>query len=149
MDVQALIEELYSSNHKTAYRSLKLLETESEHSNEIYRHFDTFVKMLRHENSYIRTRGIILISANAKWDVDFKIDEIIDLLLKSVEDDKSITARQCIKNLPRIAMYKADLKNDIIVALRKAHTKMYSDSMQPLIHKDIALAIKQIETMPD
>jgi hypothetical protein len=105
--------------------------------------------MLRHENSYIRTRGIILISANAKWDVDFKIDEIIDLLLKSVEDDKSITARQCIKNLPRIAMYKADLKNDIIVALRKAHTKMYSDSMQPLIHKDIALAIKQIETMPD
>ncbi len=35
--------------------------------------FDSFVEMLDHTNSYIRTRGIILIAANAKWDVDYKL----------------------------------------------------------------------------
>ena len=33
-------------------------------------------EMLDSDNPYIRTRGLLLISANAKWDSDNKIDEI-------------------------------------------------------------------------
>lgn len=39
---------------------------------------DKFAEMIENSNSYIRTRGIILISVNAKWDIENKIDEIID-----------------------------------------------------------------------
>ncbi|WP_312441038.1 hypothetical protein [Lacrimispora sp.] len=40
---------------------------------------------------------ITLIAANAKWDRDNRIDEIIDELLRHVMDEKPVTARQCIK----------------------------------------------------
>lgn len=77
-----LIERLYSKDNKIAYKALQMLETESEKSNTVYKFFDKFAEMLENSNSYIRTRGIILISANAKWDTENKIDEIIDDYLK-------------------------------------------------------------------
>jgi len=40
-----------------AYRNLKLLEAESEKSDEVYRFLDTFAEMMENENSYIRSRG--------------------------------------------------------------------------------------------
>ena len=79
--------------------------------------------MLDDPNSYIRTRGILLIAANAKWDIDYKIYEIIDSLLKHITDDKPITARQCIKSLPIIAKYKPDLTDDICNALKTANPR--------------------------
>ena len=33
--------------------------------------------MLDSDNSYIRTRGLVLLACHAKWDVDYKIDELI------------------------------------------------------------------------
>jgi hypothetical protein len=87
-----------------------------------------------------------LISANAKWDNEFKIDEVINQYLKHITDDKPITARQCIKALPNIAKNKPELKADIILALNKADISKYKDSMQPLIAKDIRDAILEIDS---
>lgn len=85
-----------------------------------------------------------MISANAKWDIDFKIDEIIDEYLKHITDEKPITARQCIKSLPDIAQYKPDLIDSISIALKGANVEKYADSMKPLIYKDIQTALKKI-----
>ena len=101
--------------------------------------------MLDSDNSYIRTRGLTLIAYNAKWDKDYKIDEIIDNYLKHITDVKPITARQCIKLLPIIAKYKPELKNDILSALHKVNTCVYDDNMQPLVYKDIQKALKEIQ----
>jgi len=108
------------------------------------RFFESFVEMLDDVNSYIRTRGIILIAANAKWDVDYKIDEIIDKYLKHIMDDKSITARQCIKVLPSLVKYKPDLKGCVVDALHKAKPERYNDSMQSLILEDIRKSMEAI-----
>lgn len=43
-----------------------------------------------------------------------------------------------------LAQYKPDLADDIIQALRNANTQMYKGSMQPLVYKDIAEALKLI-----
>ena len=102
--------------------------------------------MLDSTNSYIRARGILLIAANARWDVDYKVDEIIDEYLKHIMDDKPITARQCIKALPLIAKYKPDLKNDIENALLSANPSKYKDSMRPLILKDIQKSLEKIRS---
>ena len=144
-NISDLIKTLYSKDNNIAYKCLKLLELESEHSNAVYEFFDTFVEMIDDNNSYIRTRGLILISANAKWDIENKIDEIIDNYLKHILDVKPITARQCIKALPNIAKYKKDLVPCIRKALLKADTEIYKNSMQTLVYKDIRSALQKIK----
>jgi hypothetical protein len=143
-NITELIEKLYSKDDKAAYKALQLLEAESEKSNDVYKFFDRFVELIEDNNSYRRTRGIILIAVNAKWDTENKIDEIIDEYLKHILDEKPITSRQCIKVLPNIAKYKPELVEYITEALRKADTKIYKDSMQALVYKDIMSALKKI-----
>ena len=143
--VSQLIERLYSKDNKTAYQALKVLELESEKSNVVYKFFDRFAEMIKNSNSYIRTRGIILISVNAKWDTENKINEIIDDYLKHILDDKPITARQCIKGLENIVKHKLDLVECIKEALSKADVTIYGDSMQPLVYKDIVSVLEKIK----
>lgn len=143
--ITELIELLYSKDNKSAYQALKLLEAESEQSSAVYQFFDRFAEMIEDSHSYIRGRGLILISANAKWDTESKIDEIIDVYLKHILDEKPIIARQCIKVLPNIAKYKTDLAECIRDALMRSDTGIYNDNMQPLIYKDIVSALKKIK----
>ena len=103
--------------------------------------------MIDSDNSYIRTRGLTLLAWNAKWDKDYKIDEIIDRYLKHITDAKPVTARQCIKLLPIIAEYKPDLRNEIVSALQKADISAYDDSMRPLVYKDIQKALREIQKL--
>ena len=146
-DTSELINGLFDKNDKAAYKCLKELISASEKDNGVYQFFNTFAEMIDSDNSYIRTRGLLLISANAKWDIDFKIDEIIDKYLRHVMDDKPITARQCIKALPAIAKSKPDLVADILTALRKANPQRYADSMQSLVYNDIKAALKTISDL--
>ena len=129
-NIRDLVDGLKSDNHNRAYQCLKLLLDKSSRSAEVYRFFDTFVELLRDPNSYARTRGILLIAANARWDVDYKIDEIVDEYLEHIADDKPITARQCTKVLPSIMEYKPDVKKDIVDALCRANLSRYKESMQ-------------------
>ena len=106
---------------------------------------DQLLDMMDSDNSYIRTRALTLIAYNAKWDKDYKIDEMIDRYLRHITDVKPISARQCIKLLPMIAKNKPDLKEDILAALHKADVSRYADSMQPLVYKDIQKALAEIK----
>lgn len=98
--VEELLEFLTSRNNSQAYQALKALEEMSAESNCLYPHMDKFIAMASSGNSYVRTRGLALIAHNAKWDVDDKIDGIIDGYLEHITDEKPICARQCIKLLP-------------------------------------------------
>ena len=145
MNIEELVKTLYSKNSKEAYEASKLLLKRSEQSDELYPYFDQFVAMSEDDNSYIRTRGLLLIAANARWDKDNKIDECIDRLLKHILDAKPITSRQFIKVLPELAAAKPDLAADIKDALRWADTEIYADSMQPLVYKDIQTALRKMK----
>lgn len=136
-NIQDLINGLMNHDDKKAYNCLKQLKERCSYSSEVYSFFDTFAEMLNSDNSYIRTRGLLLIAANAKWDVNNKIDEIIDKYLKCVTDEKPITARQCIKVLPVIAKHKPYLRKDIENVLRYINLSKHKESMQALIIKDI------------
>lgn len=133
LNIAETFELLFDKNNNVAYKALQILQKESEETDCVY--------------SYIRTRGLTLLAYNAKWDKDYKIDEIIDKYLKHITDVKPITARQCIKLLPIIARYKPELKNDILSALHKANISIYDDSMQALVYKDIQKALKEIQKL--
>lgn len=145
-NLSELVKGLLDKDDKAAYKCLKALEAASAEDNRVYAYFDAFADMLESESSYVRTRGLLLISANAKWDTDCKIDEIIDRYLLHIMDDKPITARQCIKALPNLAKYKPELADDIVSALRKAKPQRYAESMQALVSGDIRAALKMINS---
>lgn len=147
MDIESLVNGLINSDDRYAYQCLKQLEDESVKSSAVYPYFDLFVEMLDNTNSYIRTRGIILIAVNAKWDVDDKIDEIIDKYLKHITDITPITARQCIKSLPALVQYKPELKDDIINALCMANLLRFKQSMRSLVLKDIQNSLEAIKKL--
>ena len=144
--ISELITGLFNDDNKAAYKCLQELEAASELDKSVYQFFDTFADMMDNDNSYIRTRGLLLISANAKWDEDSKIDEIIDKYLKHILDEKPVTSRQCIKALPNIAECKPDLVEVIVTALKRANPERYASSMQPLILKDIRAALEKISS---
>ena len=135
---------MFDKNNTVAYKALQELQKESEETDCVYPFIDRLSDMLDSDNSYIRTRGLTLLAYNAKWDKEYKVDEIIDEYLKHITDVKPITARQCIKLLPIIAKHKPELKNDILSALNKANISIYDHSMQPLVNKDIQKALKEI-----
>ena len=138
---------LFDKDNSIAYKALQELQKESEESDKVYCYMDQLADMMNSDNSYIRTRGLTLIAYNAKWDKDYKIDEIIDEYLKHIEDVKPITARQCIKLLPMVAKNKPELKDDIVCALQKADISIYADSMQSLVYKDIQNTLAEIEKL--
>ena len=145
VNIAETFELLFDKNNKVVYKALQELQKESEEANCVYPYMDRLSDMLDSDNSYIRTRGLTLIAYNAKWDKEYKIDEIIDKYLRHITDVKPITARQCIKLLSIIAKYKPELRNDILSALHKANICIYNDSMQPLVYKDIQKALKEIQ----
>ena len=145
INIAETFELLFDKNNNVAYKALLELQKVSEETNQLYPYMDRLSDMLDDDNSYIRTRGLILLAYNARWDVDYKIDEIIDTYLKHITDVKPITARQCIKVLPLLARYKQELKDDILLALRNANVSFYDSSMQPLVYKDIQKALKEIQ----
>ncbi len=145
--INELTEGLLDKDNLHAYDCLKKLLALSETSDAVYARFDTFAEMMKSDNSYIRTRGMALIAANARWDADYRIDEIIDEYLKHLEDVKPITARQIIRSTPELARYKPDLRGDVVTALRRVNTLRYKGTMQPLIRKDIAEALETILAM--
>lgn len=147
VNIAETFELLFDKNNNVAYKALQELQKESEKTNSIYVYMDRLGDMLDSDNSYIRTRGLVLLAYNARWDIDNNIDEIIDEYLKHITDVKPITARQCIKLLPMVAREKPELRNDICSALQKADISFYDDSMQPLVYKDIQKALKEIQKL--
>ena len=147
MNIANLVLQLRNKDNKIAYQSLKDLIRISEINNSLYPHFDELYLMISDSNSYIRTRGILLISALSKWDSCYKIDEIIDEFLTHIMDESPITARQTIGSLPKIAEYKPDLRNDICTSLKNAKPFIYPSSMRGLVEKDIQNALNIIENL--
>lgn len=147
LNIAETFELLFNKNNNVAYKALQKLQKESEETDCVYPYMDRLSDMLDSDNSYLRTRGLTLLAYNAKWDKDYKIDEIIDKYLKHITDIKPITARQCIKLLPIVAKYKPELKNDILSALYKANISVYDDSMKSLVYKDIQKVLKEIQKL--
>lgn len=147
MDYGKQIDMLICSDNKQAYNALKELLVISEQCNALYSYFDIFVEMMNNQdNSYIRTRGLRLIAYNSKWDINNQVNSIIEKWLKHIEDEKPITARQCIKDTVIIAKNKPELIDIILEKLSKIN-RIYDDSMQSLIYKDRQKAIHQIKQL--
>lgn len=121
------------------------IAAESREDDRWYPALEEAASLLRHKNSLVRSRGIAILAANARWDTEKKFDALLDELLAHVTDEKPITARQCIQALPEIAAARPDLIPRIRTALEHADLSGFRDSMRPLLLKDIASALGRLE----
>ena len=144
MDFDVCIARLTGKDAKDAYAFARQVTEESRASDAWYPCFDRFAALLPHKNSLVRNRAISILSANARWDREGKFNALLDDFLSHVTDVKPITARQCVAALPEIAEAKTELIPRIRAALEQADLSRYSDSMQPLILKDIMAALEKI-----
>ena len=89
-------------------------------------------------------RGFRIICKLSKWDNDNKINNIIDILLQVLDDEKPTIVRQCLSSLNNLLLYKIDLSEKVENKLKKLDLSKYKDSMKPLIQKDIDCILNQL-----
>ena len=145
MAFDACISRLTGKDARSAYTVTQRIAAESQASDAWCSCFDRFAELLRHKNSLVRNRAIAILAANARWDREGKFDVLLGEFLSHVTDAKPITARQCVAALLEIAEEKPELIPRIRAALEQADLSRYSDSMQPLVLKDIVSALQKIE----
>ena len=145
-ELDTLVENLTAKKLAVGCGAMETLLEMSRESAGVYLYLDRFLEMTESDNSYIRTRGLLLTAANARWDTDCRIDGGIDRLLTHVMDPKPITARQFIAVLPVLAADKPELREDIRAALLRANPGQYVPSMAPLVAKDIQAALLALES---
>ena len=132
-----IIAGLQDKNNAEAYQLLLLLEEESAASNSLYGSFEDFLGLLQSKSSFVRTRGFRLACAQARWDVEDKLEARFDLLLAALDDDKPTAVRQRLSALGGALPYKPRLGGRIAEKLDQLDLSKYKDSMRPLIGRDV------------
>ena len=145
--IPELVDLLCEKDSRTGCRAMEELRRRSAETDGVYAHMDRFFELLDSKNSYVRTRALVLIAANARWDAARKIDGGIGRYLRHIVDPKPITSRQCVGLLPAIAWEKPGLRERIAAALEEADVSAYPDSMRPLVEGDIRRALDALERM--
>ena len=125
---------------------MKHLLAISETRAEVSYYFDRFVALLQDPQSYVRTRGLLLIGANARWVEEKTCAAALPFCLALIQDPKPITRRQCIQALPSLSASHPSLKPSILAALTNAQIQDVPETMQRLIAKDIQKTLQAIQT---
>ncbi len=143
-DIKELVALLEEKDDKLRYPSLLLLQSRSESFDDVYPYFDTLTAKLKSENSYQRSIGLMLMAANARWDAQNKLDASLDDYLAGVDDEKPITARQCIQALEQVIPFKTHLLDRIACKLMQVDIGALRSTMQKLILLDILQVLLKV-----
>ena len=143
---EGVIAKLTFKDDKYACALADKIISESQETDDWYEYFDDFASLLDHPKSLVRNRVLYILAANAQWDEENRFDAILSDFLTHITDEKPITARQCVKALAQVGLAKAQHIPRILSCLRSADLSKYTDSMRPLIEKDIAETVKILTT---
>ena len=135
-DVPALVEQLTSAEDKIRYPAFLLLKERSAIRADVYPFWDVFDAKLTDANSYQRSIGSMLISANARHDAAGKLRQSLPRYLALLSDPKPITVRQCAQALPEILRAKPEYAEPICDAILRVSLMDYKDTMRKLILLD-------------
>ena len=144
MNKEEIFNIFYGKETWDIWRKFQEIESSIDESKLLYEFFDDIKKMLLDEKSYIKMRGFRIICKLSKWDKDNKINNIIDILLQVLDDEKPTIVRQCLSSLNNLLLYKIDLSEKVENKLKKLDLSKYKDTMKPLIKKDIDFILKQL-----
>ena len=145
--IEPLTKRLQGRDNADAYAALKELLALSEATDAVSAHFDTFARLLHAKSAFARTRGFLLIVANARWDAEERTAGIFDDLARLFNDPKPTTARQCVQAAPALAQAQPTLVPRIAEALEGVDPGRYPDSTAPLVAADVAAALEAVRAL--
>ncbi len=140
-DIGSLVLRLDSAEDKIRYPAFLLLRERSKIAADVYPFWDVLAAKLTSENSYQRSIGVMLLSANAQHDTACNMQEALPDVLRLLGDPKPITVRQCAQALPEILSAKPELADQIGQAIRSVDLMAYKDTMRKLILIDFLEAL--------
>ena len=91
-----IIEKLQDKDDKKAYELSKEICALSKTSDEYYPYFDDFLSFITAKSSFVRVRGFILCSSQARWDNEGKLEKALPQMLTLLHDKKTTVVRQCL-----------------------------------------------------
>ena len=144
MNKEELFNILLGKEKWEVYHQFQKIEDMIKIDDSLYQYFDEIKDLLLSEKSHIRVRAFRLISLLAKYDKNNKVNDCLDLLLNVLDDDKPTALRQCFVSLDYLRIYKPELANKIKNKLLSIDYLKYSDSMSPLIKKDIDKLLEKL-----
>ena len=103
---EEIVAGLTDKNDKAACALAERIVAESRETNAWYAYLDDFAALLEHPKSYVRNRALHILAANARWDVENRLDAVLSGFLSHITDDKPITARQCVQALAELGTAK-------------------------------------------
>ncbi len=143
-DIDLLVSWLSETDDNFRYKCFLLLLDRSQKYPDVYPYWDTFVEKLSSTNSFQRNIGLNLIAENARWDDLGKFDQVVNLYLSCIHDEKPITIRQCIQGLCKIVPCKPDCRTQITNALLSMDLSQIRETMRKVILLDILSVLIEI-----
>jgi len=136
-DLPLLINLLHEKNDDLRFHSFELLLNRSKTDPDVYSYWDEFPNKLTSSNAFVRSIGVMMIAANARWDKEGKLDLIFDDFLSRVDDEKPMTQRQTIQSLCNVVPYKQHLIPKIVEKLLSIDLSTRKDTQQKIQLMDI------------
>lgn len=144
MNKEQIFNILYDKEKWDVWHKFQEIEKSIEEIEYLYQYFEDFQNMLLDNNSAVKMRGFRIICKLSKWDKNNKIENVMDDLLKVLDDDKPTIVRQCLSAIDYLLLYKPELSEKIKYKLEQIDYSKYKDSMKPLIKKDIDSILKKL-----
>ena len=88
MNKKEIFNIFYGKETWDIWKKFQEIESSIDESKLLYEYFDDIKNMLLDEKSHIKMRGFRIICKLSKWDKDNKINNIIDILLQVLDDEK-------------------------------------------------------------
>ncbi len=143
-DLALLIEWLNEKDDTIRYTAFLLLQLLSDEGNLVYKYWNTFTAMIDSSDSYQRSLGLMLIAANIKWDIHSNFDKISKNYLAHCDDEKFITARQCIQGLKKILAHTRKYRREILDTLLGIDLNAKKGIQQGLLLMDIVAVLEML-----
>jgi len=144
-DVQLLVDTLSEKNDTLRYRAFLLLQAHSRMQPSLYNYWGVLASKLDNANSYQRSLGVMLIAENVRWDKESKFRGVIEKYFRCCTDEKFITSRQAIQGLVTITAATDNYNDEIERRLVALDLRMYKETQQKLLRKDIGSVLKLIK----
>lgn len=147
-DIPQLVKWLDEKDHKVRYQAFLLLKNRSSFLDDVYPYWDVFRSKVKSAHSYQRSIGLMLLAENAKWDDAGRMEDTVDDFLALLNDEKPITARQCIQSLEQIARAKPGLNEKTARRLLSFDLSAVRETMRKVILLDLLNALPAIRKTP-
>ena len=142
--------ELSSKDDAKRYKALQaVLKAAEREVDWIYEVWDDLVARLGHENSYQRSIAAMVLCSLAKSDTDRRMRKALPALLKLTDDEKFVTARQCIQGIWKIGAADGELRKRVIDHLRERYDDVNGKHYN-LVRLDILQSLRMLhDEAPD